>query len=89
MHHHGVAFAHEGEQSFQLGTLGVLAGCLVGEHPRYLNSIQLPFRVLVKGADPDVADALTLQDASQYESVRKKSMTFRRMRQEIQIKTLF
>lgn len=56
---------------------------------RLLKTTQLPFRVLVKGADPDVADALTLQDASQYESVRKKSMTFRRMRQEIQIKTLF
>jgi hypothetical protein len=37
---------------------------------------QLPFRVLVEAADADVADALTLQDASKGESVRKKSMTF-------------
>jgi hypothetical protein len=45
--------------------------------------LQLPLRVLVEAADPDVADALTLQEASQYESVRKKSMTFRRRCQEI------
>jgi hypothetical protein len=64
MHHHGVAFAHEGQQPFKFGTLCVLAGSLVGEHLADLNLFQLPFRILVEAADANVADALTLQDAS-------------------------
>jgi hypothetical protein len=38
--------------------------------------VPLPFRVLVEAADADVADALTLQDASKGKSVRMKSITF-------------
>jgi hypothetical protein len=49
----------------------------------------LPFRVLVEAADPDIADALTLQGASKCENVRKKSMTFRRRCQETKKLTLF
>jgi hypothetical protein len=79
VNHHGVAFAHEGQQRIELGPLGVFARCLVGEHPADFDLLQLPFRVLVEAADPDIADALTLQDASQRGNVRKKSMTFRLM----------
>lgn len=42
------ALAHEGEQPFQLGALGVLARCLVGEQPVYRNMFKLAFRVLVE-----------------------------------------
>ncbi|KNX93036.1 hypothetical protein A7907_00615 [Acinetobacter baumannii] len=89
MHHHGVALADEGQQPFQLGTLGVLARSLVGEHPRHLNTLQLPFRVLVEAADADIADALTLQDASKGKSVRMKSITFDGICQSIGNLTLF
>jgi hypothetical protein len=75
VNHHGVAFAHEGQQRSSSGRCVSLPDALsVNTLP--LRLLQLPFRVLVEAADADVADALTLQDASQYESVRKKSMTF-------------
>ena len=61
VHHHRVAFAHEGEQPFQFGPPGILARRLVGEHLVHRNLFQLPFRVLVEGADADVTDALTVQ----------------------------
>lgn len=64
MHHHGIALADEAQQRLQLGALGVLAGGLVGEHLAYLGLFQLAFRVLVEATDPDVTDALSLQDAS-------------------------
>jgi hypothetical protein len=38
--------------------------------------LQLAFRVLVEAANPDIADAMPLHDASLTQSVRKKSMTF-------------
>lgn len=40
------------------------ARCLVGEHLAHLGLFQLAFRVLVKAADPDVADAVPLHDVS-------------------------
>jgi len=89
VHHHGVAFAHEGQQRIEFRPLGVLARRLVGEHPADFDMLQLPFRVLVEAADPDIADALTLQGASKCENVRKKSMTFRRRCQETKKLTLF
>lgn len=52
------------QQSLELGALGVLARCLVGEHLAHLGLFQLAFRVLVKAADPDVADAVPLHDVS-------------------------
>ncbi|MNN80253.1 hypothetical protein D3C81_1969680 [compost metagenome] len=64
MHHQGVALADVIKQRVELGTLGVLAGGLVGEHLVHLGAFQLPIRVLVKGADPDVADPLSVHDAS-------------------------
>ncbi len=42
----------------------LLARCLVGEHLAHLGLFQLAFRVLVKAADPDVADAVPLHDVS-------------------------
>jgi hypothetical protein len=72
VHHHGVAFAHEGQQPFKFGTLGVLARRLVGEHLADFDLLQLPFRVLVEAADADVADALTVQDASKGKCVRNE-----------------
>jgi hypothetical protein len=91
VHHHGVAFAHEGQQRIEFGPLGVLARRLVGEHRDPPSTcFQLPFRVLVEAADPDVTDALTLQDILQmHESVRKKSMTFDAACQSIHKLTLF
>nr|AYU67961.1 hypothetical protein D0358_00092 [Escherichia coli] len=64
VHHHCIAFADEAQQRFELGALGVLARCLVGEHLAHLGLFQLAFRVLVKAADPDVADAVPLHDVS-------------------------
>ncbi len=64
VHHHCIAFADEAQQRFELGALGVLARCLVGEHLARLGLFQLAFRVLVKAADPDVADAVPLHDVS-------------------------
>ena len=61
----------------------------VSEHPRHLNTLQLPFRVLVEAADADIADALTLQDASKGKSVRMKSITFDGICQSIGNLTLF
>ncbi len=37
---------------------------------------KLPLRVLVEAADPDIADTLTFQDASDAECVRKESTGF-------------
>ncbi|OIC34558.1 hypothetical protein A7L31_18895, partial [Acinetobacter baumannii] len=54
MHHHGVAGAGEAYQRFQLRTLDILAGCLVAKSAINLDAFQLPFRVLVEGADPDI-----------------------------------
>ena len=89
VNHHGVALAHEGQQRIEFWPQGVFARRLVGEYPADFDMLQLPFRVLVEAADPDIADALTLHDASKHESVRKKSMTFRRRCQEMQKLALF
>ena len=75
MHHHGIAFADEGQQPFKFRALRVLAGSLIGEYLANFDLLQLPVRVLVKAADADIADALALQDASKGKSVRLKSIT--------------
>ncbi|MNG40752.1 hypothetical protein D3C84_1295040 [compost metagenome] len=64
MDHQGVAIADVAEQGVELGTLGVLAGSLVGEHLFYLGTFQLSIRILVQGTDPDIADPLSLHAAS-------------------------
>ena len=46
------------------------------EQSVHRNLLKLAFRVLVEAADADIADALTLQDASKGKSVRMKSITF-------------
>ena len=62
VHHHRVALAHEGDQPFQLGAMGILTRCLIGEHLVHLDMFELSFRILIEAADADVADALTVQD---------------------------
>ena len=47
-----------------LEQLFVFARGLVGEHLAHLRLFQLAFRILVEAADPDVADTMSLQDAS-------------------------
>ncbi|BEA04974.1 hypothetical protein VEE15_49570 (plasmid) [Escherichia coli] len=75
MHHHGVAGAGEAYQRFQLRTLDILAGCLVAKSAINLDAFQLPFRVLVEGADPDIPNALS-QSWNSLQNVREDSMTF-------------
>ncbi|MND98454.1 hypothetical protein D3C80_908050 [compost metagenome] len=84
MHDNSVALTDEAEHGLQLWALGVLARRLVGEHLAHLCLFQLPFRVLIKAADPDIADTMSLQDASEAVSVRMKSMTLASMCQKIQ-----
>ena len=61
LHDDGIAVAHEVEQCVELRTLRVLARRLVGEEPIDGNLIELAISILVEAADPDVADALTVQ----------------------------
>ncbi len=60
VNHHGVAFAHEGQQRIEFRPLGVFVRRLVGEYPADFDMLQLPFQVLAEAADPDISDALTL-----------------------------
>jgi hypothetical protein len=41
--------------------MGVLTRRFIREHPSHLDVLQLAIWVLVKAADPDIADALTVQ----------------------------
>jgi len=47
------------QQLLQLRTLGVFSGGFVGEGFIERDPVQLPLDLLVKGADPDVADTLS------------------------------
>jgi hypothetical protein len=48
-----------------LGKFGEATTILTpGEHSRHLNPFQLPFGILFKAADANVANALTVQDKS-------------------------
>jgi hypothetical protein len=49
------------KQRLQLRPLCVLAGRLVREHAIHFELFELPIRVLVETAYPDVSDTLTLQ----------------------------
>ena len=71
MHYHRVALARKRQQGIELRPLGVFAGCHVDELFVHLDLIELAFRVLLKIADPDIANALTVQDVfPKHESVR-------------------
>lgn len=63
VHHQGIAIADLAEQGFEQRTLGVLARSLVGENLAHLGAFQLPVRVLIEGADPDIADPLSVHAA--------------------------
>lgn len=70
MHHDCVPLAHEGQQRVAFRPLGVLSPGLVGESLIYWDVLKVPLRILVEAADPDVAEVLTVQGASQAEHVR-------------------
>ena len=59
VHHHGVACPGETHEGFQFRPLDILARCFVGKSAVNLDAIQLPFRILVKSADPNVSNALS------------------------------
>lgn len=72
------------------GRCGSLPDALSVNTPHIdIDMFQLPLRVLVEAADPNVADALPLHDFYKRKSVRKKSTTFRIRCQEIQKTNLF
>lgn len=60
----GIALAHITEPRVELGALGVLAEGLVGGKIAHPRTFQLSTRVLIEGADADVADALPVHAAS-------------------------
>lgn len=74
VHHHGIAFTHEGEQRIEFRPQGVFARCLVGEHLVHLDPLKLAIRVLIEAADPHAPDALILQGCLLRKGVRKKSI---------------
>jgi len=67
----GIAFADKGDQSIQLGSLGILAGRFVREHPINRDLLKLAFRILIKTADSDITDALTFQNPLPRRSVKR------------------
>ena len=72
------------------GRCGSLPDALSVNTPHIdIDLFQLPLRVLVEAADPNVADALPLHVFYKRKSVRKKSTTFRIRCQEIQKTNLF
>ena len=60
MDHQRVPFADKRKERLQLGALGVLARGVVGEDAIHRHLLELPLRVLVERADPDVTDPLTV-----------------------------
>jgi len=65
VHHHGVTLADELQHRRQLRPVQVLARHVVGEGAVDLDAVQLPVGVLLQGADPGVADPLTVDDRPQ------------------------
>ena len=82
VHDDGVARACKAQQEFQLGSVGVFARCFVGEGLIERDTVQLPLCLLVKGADPDVADALSRHRG--LKTVKINSVTLHKKCQEIQ-----
>ena len=82
----GVAPARKPQHEFQLGTLGVFARGFVGEGLIERDPIQLPLDLLVKDADPDVADALSGHRSRK--TVKMKSVILRKNCQETRKATL-
>src|SRR5258708_19875318 len=59
MHGYRVAGTNEAHQRFKLRASRIFAGGFVGEGLGDFDSFQLPFCVLVNGADPYIPDALS------------------------------
>src|SRR4051812_2934119 len=55
----GVAPARKAQHEFQLRAFGVFARGFIGEGLIKRDPVQLPLDLLVKGADPDVANTLS------------------------------
>ncbi len=72
MHHHRIARARERYGGIGLRPMGVLPGRLVNDMPVHLDVIELAFRVLLKTADPDIANTLTVQDVLEEAKVSGK-----------------
>jgi len=51
----------DAQEGVELGTRDLLARGLVGEDAVHRHLLELAVRILVEGADPDVADALSVQ----------------------------
>jgi hypothetical protein len=64
MHHDGVAIADELQQSFELGAAEIVAGDVIGERAADVDAVELPVGALLQGADPGVADSLTVDVCS-------------------------
>jgi hypothetical protein len=62
VHEDGVAVADEAEHRLELGAVQVFSGGAVGERLVELNAVELADGVLVQGADPEVADALSADE---------------------------
>jgi hypothetical protein len=83
----GVAPARKAQQELQLRTLGVFARGFIGEGLIERDPVQLPLCLLVKGADPDVAN--TLSGHRSLKTVKIKSITLHKNGQETRKATLF
>jgi len=57
----GITCTDIGNHGLEFRPIDILSGNLVNEHFIDRNIFQLPVRVLVNRADPDITDALTLQ----------------------------
>jgi len=58
VHDDRIPLAGEAQEGIQLGTIDIFARRFVGEGAVHRDLFKLAIRVLVEGADPDVADAL-------------------------------
>jgi len=64
VHDDRIPLAREAQQGIELGPRDILARCFVGEGAVHRNLFELAVRVLVEGADPDIADALSIHTIS-------------------------
>src|SRR4051794_2422158 len=83
----GVAPARKAQHEFQLRTLGVFARGFIGEGLIERDPVQLPLCLLVKGADPDVANTLSRHRACK--TVKINSITLHKKCQETRKTILF
>ncbi len=83
MHDNRVAGTNEAHQRFKLRASRIFAGGFVGEGLGDFDAFQLPFCVLVNGADPYIPDALSKYMYPSY-YVHFKSITLRSVCQRME-----